>query len=271
MFYIIQENLFKEHHYQTLLNTMERFKFEYDIVKYIPFAGDIYQWYDAEETDKIPDFEPTIYQTDKTNIFCFGAVSMATAAAKRGWKPGSMLNDNHDYNVYAPKFGFENMLNGDGKVISFIDPVPFDDEYFFVRPTKDSKVFTGQVFSKTAWEDYTKTVNTITEETQVLVSPVKNIQQEVRCWVVGGKVVTASRYKISNRVIYANYDDETFFTDFAQKMVDKFQVAEAFVIDVCLANDELKVVEVNNINSAGFYECNITKLIMALENHFSNI
>ena len=153
--------------------------------------------------------------------------------------------------------------------------IPFDDDYFFVRPTKDSKVFSGQVYSKEAWSDYTKicnvhdTVNVITEEIQVLVSPVKNIQQEVRCWVVGGKVVTASGYKIGTRVVYTNYDDETFYTDFAQKMVDKYQPAEAFVLDVCLVNDELKVVEVNNINSAGFYECNITKLITALESHFN--
>ena len=275
MFYVIQENLFKEHHYQVLLDTMNRFNFEYDIVKYIPFAGDIYEWYDSEEADKNPNFEPKVYQTDKTNIFCFGAVAMAAAAVKRGWEPGSMLNDNHDYNVYAPKYGFENMLNGDGVVINFTDPIPFDNEFFFARPTKDSKVFSGQIFSKAAWADYTKicnesdTVNVITEETQVLVSPLKDIQQEVRCWVVGGKVVTASRYKIGNRVIYANYDDETYFIDFAQSMVDKYQPAEAFVLDICLANDELKVVEVNNINSAGFYECNMIKLIESLENHFN--
>ena len=216
MFYVIQENLFKENHYQTLLNTMDRFKFEYDIVKYLPFVEDIFEWYDAEEADKIPDFTPTSYIPKRNDIFCFGAVAMSTVAAKLGWKPGSMLNDNHDFNVYATKFGMENMLNGDGEVINFTDPVPFDDDFFFARPTKDSKVFSGQVFSKEAWDDYTKicnetdTVNVITEETQILVSPVKNIQQEVRCWVVGGKVVTASRYKLGTRVIYVNYDDETF-------------------------------------------------------------
>lgn len=273
MFYVIQENLFKEHHYQTLLNTMERFNFEYDIVKFLPFVHGIYEWYDREVVGDA--FEPIPYKTDHKRVFCFGAVAMAAAAKRYGWTPGSMLNDNHDFDVYAEKFGVENMLNGDGKVINFTDPIPFEDEYFFVRPTKDTKVFSGQVFSRAAWVDYAKvcrdtdTVNSITEETKILVSPTKNIQQEVRCWVVGGKVVTASRYKIGNRVIYANYDHETEFIDFAQSMVDKFQVAEAFVIDVCLVDDELKVVEVNNINSAGFYDCNMVKLIEALEDHFN--
>ena len=29
------------------------------------------------------------------------------------------------------------------------------------------------------------------------------------------------------------------------------------------------VIEINNINSAGFYDCNMIKLITALENHFN--
>jgi len=273
MFYVIQENLFKEHHYKLLLDTMSRFKFEYDIVKYIPFAEDIYEWYDSET--KPEGFIPKRYETDKTKVFCFGAVGMAVAAEKRNWKPGSMMNANHDYNVYGPKYGLENMLNGDGIVINFGDKVPFDDEYFFARPTLDTKSFSGKVYSRGAWNDYTKICEdnsiskVLSKETQVLISPVKHIQQEVRCWAVGGKIVTASSYKIGNRIVYTNYDDESFFTNFAQKMIDIYQPAEAFVIDIAVSNDELKVIEINSINSAGFYECNMIKLISALENHFN--
>ena len=52
-------------------------------------------------------------------------------------------------------------------------------------------------------------------------------------------------------------------------MIDIYQPAEAFVIDIAVSNDELKVIEINSINSAGFYECNMIKLISALENHFN--
>jgi hypothetical protein len=252
---------------------MNRFNFEYAIVKYIPFVDDIYEWYDSET--KPEGFEPKRYETDKTNVFCFGAVGMAVAAAKRNWKPGSMLNANHDFNIYAPKYGLENMLNGDGVIMNFGDKVPFDDEYFFARPTLDSKVFSGKVYSQRAWADYTNLcednnlVKVISKETQVLVSPTKHIQQEIRCWAVGGKIVTASSYKIGSRIVYTNYDDESYIVDFAQKMVDKYQPAEAFVIDIALADDKLSVIEINNINSAGFYDCNIIKLIEALENHFN--
>lgn len=257
MYYVIQENLFKEHHYQILIDIMDKYKFDYEIVKFRPFIHEIE------------------YKTKRKDIFCFGAASLAEVAKKYDWNPGSMFNDNHNFEVYAEKYGLENMLNGDGCIINFTDKLPIKDVEFFARPTKDSKVFAGQIFSQDAWKEYTKicnesdTVNVITEETKILISRLKHIQQEVRCWVIGGKVVTASSYKIGNRVIYANYDDESFFVDFAQKMVDKYQVADAFVIDVCLSNDELKIVEVNNINSAGFYACNMEKLISALESHFN--
>ena len=272
MFYVIQENVFKEHHYKILLDTMGRFGFEYDVVKYIPFADDIYEWYDSE--NKPDGFEPKRYETDQKNIFCFGAVGMAVAAAKRGWYPGSMMNANHDFNIYAPKYGLENMLNGDGQVINFGEKIPFDDEFFFARPTLDTKSFPGKVYSQSAWADYTKMCEdssiskVLTDETQVLVSPAKHIQQEVRCWAVGGKIVTTSSYKIGSRVVYTNYDDESYFVDFAQKMIDIYQPAEAFVIDISESNNKLQVIEINNINAAGFYHCDMTKLITSLENHF---
>ncbi len=275
MFYVIQENTFKERHFDLLLETLNRYGIGHEVVKYIPFHYDIFEWYDSALHADDPDFKPTRYNTTETKVFCFGADGLAKAAKLRGWVPGSMLNSNHDYNVYGPAFGFENMLNGDGYVINFGDPIPFDDESFFVRPTLDTKSFSGQIFTREAWNDYTQLtedtncLQVLTDETQVLVSTLKNIQQEVRCWVVDGKVVTASRYKIGDRVQYLNYDHESFYVDFAQRMVDKFQVADAFVIDVCLADDQLKVVEVNSINAAGFYDCNIEKLITALEEKFN--
>lgn len=259
MYYVIQQNVFKETHLDLLIENLERFKFDYEIVKFKPFCHDIE------------------FTTDRKDVFCFGSVSMAHAAKKYKWTPGSMYNENHDYEVYAPKFGLENMLNGDGTVIKFTEPLPFDNYVFFARPTKDTKIFSGQVFTQDSWKEYVedciknKVSEKINEETRILVAPLKETQQEVRCWVVGGKVVSASRYRLGTRVIYENYDHETFYTDFAQKMVDRYQPAEAFVLDVCLVGDKLKVVEVNCLNCSGFYHVNVVKLINALEDHFAPV
>lgn len=69
MYYIIQENLFKEEHYKTLLKMMERFNFDYEIVKFRPFIHEIE------------------FKTDRKDVFCFGAVAMAHSAKKYGWMP----------------------------------------------------------------------------------------------------------------------------------------------------------------------------------------
>lgn len=256
MFYLLQQNIFKETHYDQLIEFLGKFGLDHEIIRFVPFVQEIE------------------HKTKRKDVWCWGSVNMAHAAKKYGWHPGSMYNDNHDYKVYAPEYGFKNMLNGDGHIMRLTDPLPESYDFFFARPTKDTKSFSGQCFARHAWEDWVKTTlengteRLLTEETEVLVAPLKQTQQEVRCWVVKGKVITASRYKIHNRVEYKNYDDEAGFVEFAQSMVDKYQPAEAFVIDVCLCEDEYKIVEINCINCSGFYHVNMYKLLEAIEFSF---
>lgn len=270
MYYVVQENLFREYNYKNLLETLERFGFDHEIVS-------------------LTDGRLNV-TTEREDVFCFGAILMSKLAAKMGWKYGSMLDSNHDFDMYAKGFGMENMLNGDAKIFGFDDSVPINNYRFFVKPVKDSKAFTGKVFTHKSWYEFVKnyfvmmarykdeakfTGRPMTldmpEDVKLIASYEKNIQQEVRCWVVGGKVITSSLYKRGIDVIYVNYDDESFYIDFAQRMVDKHQVAEAFVLDICLVDNELKIVEVNNINSAGFYDCNMNLLLDSIDTHFGTL
>lgn len=66
MYYVIQENLFKEKHYSMLIEMMEKFGFDYEIVKFIPFIHEVE------------------FKTDRKDVFCFGAVKMAHVANKYG-------------------------------------------------------------------------------------------------------------------------------------------------------------------------------------------
>lgn len=256
MLHIVQKTIFAEEHFNSLVDTLFRMGLDYEIVRFIPFEHDV------EMNSKRKDIWP------------WGGVNMAHLTAKYQWKPGSMFNENHDFAKYGEGFGMENMLNGEGVCIDFTEEVPLQEHVFFARPTLDSKLFSGQPFTIDGWKGYVNmckengVAEAIQSSTKILVAPLKEIQQEVRCWIVGGKVVTASRYKLGQRVSKANYDNESFFVDFAQKMAEKYQPAEAFVLDICLSMDQLKIVEVNCINCSGFYHCDIQKLIVALEKHF---
>lgn len=258
MFYLVQENVFNERHYDMIIHHLERLGLDYEVCRFIPFIHEIE------------------FKTDRKDIWCFGAVKMAHVAEKYGFHPGSMYNDNHDFEVYGAKYG-EHMLNHEAIIMDFTTPLPDDEKWtmFFARPTKDTKVFSGQVFMRHSWEEYVahvienNTVNIITEETKVMISPLKEIHQEIRCWVVGGKVVTISQYKLGSRITYQNLDHDEEALNFAQEMVNIYQPAEAFVIDICRTYDGFKIVEVNCINCAGFYDMNFQKLIAALEDHFN--
>lgn len=253
MYYIIQENTFREENYDVLVKTLDRFYLPYEIVKVRPF---------------IEDFE---FKTDRKDIFCFGSVKMSRVAKKYNWVPGSLLNENHDYRIYS-KYYKENLLNYDSKIQKFGDDI--DDDYFFARPCEDTKTFTGKVFSNQKWIDFkeefykTGQETSLNDETEIQVSSVKNITKEFRFWIVGNDVVTGSLYRMGNWVNYSSIVDDGAL-NFCKEMTKIYNLADAYVMDICevLINDkpEYKIIECGCINSAGFYKANMTKLIEKIE------
>lgn len=255
MYYAIQENVFREENYDSIIRAVQRLGLPYEVV---PVSSDFY--------------EVLHLTTRRKDVFPFGSVKMSRTARAMDWHPGSMLNDNHDYEVYSKHYG-DNMLNYDSRVIRFGDADFFSVEPFFARPTLDSKAFTGKVFDMGTWEELHRLSNgrehVLNDDTLVQVASVKRIQREMRFWVVNGIIVTASTYKMGSIVTTTPPIDPDAY-HFCKKMVDVFQLARAFVMDVCLSNDEYKVVECGCINSAGFYNADIQKLILALEGTFGN-
>jgi hypothetical protein len=266
MYYIVQENTFKEENYNNLIIALDRLKLPYEVVKVLPFIDDI----------KI--------KTKRKDIFPFGSMKLARVSKGLGWRPGSQMNDNHDYLVYREYYR-EKLLNWDSKVYRFGDEF-FSKEIFFARPTKDTKVFTGKIFDMEQWRNFKESVlnndnstvtfddgttiqisNLLNVDTEIQISSIKNIQQEIRFWIVKGEVVTASQYRLGGRYCLNENIDQPAY-DFCKKMVNIFQLNDAFVMDLCLVNGEYKIVECGCINCAGFYRANMQKLIMSLEDSF---
>lgn len=258
MYYVIQENTFREENYDILVETLERFELPYEIVKVRPF---------------LEDFE---FKTDRKDIFCFGSVKMSRLAIKYGWYPGSLLNENHDYRVYS-KYYKENLLNYDSVIQKYGDDINLD--LFFARPCEDTKTFTGKVFTKESWLEFKENFfksgqeSSLTIDTEIQVSSVKNVTKEFRFWIVGGEVITGSLYRNGYWVNYSNIVDEGAL-EFCKEMVKIYQLADAFVMDICEVikdNDEIeyKIIECGCINSAGFYKANMPKLIEAIEMKWS--
>jgi len=281
MHWILQNNIYSEEGFEALTTALERCGLTYSVHKAVPFVGEL-------------DPDPVIPEGARAIVM--GSYSMARHAVKRGWKPGAFL-DNLDFEIQRQHWG-ERMFNFDARVYPFAQ-VPFQEKPFFLRPVGDSKAFTGWV---TDWGEYTKFrdgvirlpetadpindplgINLLTVDTPVMVCPKKEIYSETRTWIVndspgynkedrglamrlGHRVVTASGYKVGTIKRYTPPEMvDKRITDFAHECAQIWAPNDAFVLDVADTPDGLKIMEVNNLNSAGFYKGDMNKLVMALE------
>lgn len=261
MYYVIQENLFREYGFKSLVGYLDKMRefggdateklydpeANYELAKYVPFSGKLE------------------VKTKRKDVFFFGSSNAGMVAKEKyNWTPGHFINDNFDMRVYLREYG-SNMLNSDAYVWDVRRDLDVHRTYF-IRPLGDGKEFTGQLFDGEQWHDYTNNNVDLWEKCpNVLVASPKTTQQEIRCWMVDGEPVTISQYKIGSRGNYLNMDHNDEAVIFAKKMAKIFQPARAYCLDICLYNNEYFIVELGCINHCGFYDCNMGKLIDSLE------
>lgn len=265
MHWVIQNNIYAEEGFEVLLATLTRLQLSYSVHKVIPFIGEI------TDAESIPSSD---------RVIVMGSYSMAREAVKRGWKPGAFL-DNLDFRVQWENWG-ERMLNADAYITRF-DAVLPHAEPFFLRPVHDTKAFTGLVIDWPTYEQWRENlvrlpetkdpvndplgVHVLTGGTEVMVCKRKMIYNETRTWVVDGRVVTASGYKLGTIKRYTAPEQvEPRIIEFANDCASIWSPNRAYVLDVADTDEGLKIVEVNNLNSAGWYKADLGKLVMALEN-----
>lgn len=179
--------------------------------------------------------------------------------------------DKIDKNSHEYKIGFRDGIEYANEKLKE-DGTPHTS--FFARPTKDTKAFTGRVFkNKDDWYSFIEKLklnpnSILTDDTLVQVASVKNILNEIRFWIVKGKIITASVYNVGGNYCLSNFIDDDAY-EFVNKMIKLFEVNDTFVMDICLTDNGYKIVECNCTNSAGFYKADMNKLIMALEDAFN--
>jgi hypothetical protein len=263
MHWLLQSNLGTEEKRREFADALDAIKHlgaTWSYVKLIPFACDV---------------EPDDDYTGK-QVFVLGSTSMIIASQKRGWNPGVIFNDNFRYEAWVKGFGAENLLNGDGVVSRFGDAKILESKAF-VRPCEDLKAFDGKLFEAQALIDWQKSIAEgekstralyLTSDTMVVTAPQKLIYREWRFFVVNGLVISGSQYRTAQSVWSdPNVDDDVYA--FAQKMVDKWQPGECFVLDICETKEGLSIIEVNCFNGSGAYACNLPKIFAAVEQFYA--
>jgi len=253
--WIIQDSPYREEGHYKLKSFLERMDIPHTEIKVVPFS---------HELIPEPDCGP--------HAIVMGSTTLARVAESRDWSPGVFTNDDFDYRSYMEHYG-DYMMNNEAIICEFGNVKSPWDRFFF-RPCSDSKSFAGTIMMAgdvDAWADSVKSIEqenytTIDSKTPVVVAPLKEIYKEYRFFVVDGRVITGSMYKIGDKVVYKTELDES--DKFAQVIANIWSPDEAFVLDIALTPDGFKVLEVNCFNSAGYYAIDIQKLVDAVMKKF---
>jgi hypothetical protein len=255
MYFLIQKNVFADPRYDEIFRVVKQLNLPHETVEFLSNSNDL------------------IYKTNRKDIFVYGSVKLAKITKEFDWQPGSFYGKNHEFEKYSIGFG-EHLINSKSRLFQFLDNFDWEEApKLFIKPSRDAKIFTGKVFSKVEWEDFVyytlrdKKQTKITTQSNIQVSAAHKIIKEARLWIVDDKIVTSSYYLFHDGTEFEENVSEAALV-FGQQMANLFRVADAYVLDIALTYDSWKVVEVNCINSAGFYKANVENIILALEQFY---
>lgn len=260
MLWVLQDNLYNESAFEGLLNQLDAQGVSYQVVSV---------------DGKTNTLTPEISYGGK--IFVCGGKSLEKIAVLRNWRPG-YIGENLDYEMCLAKYG-EHMLNAEAVVLPVQEHTKRWDK-FFVRPVFDSKQFDGMT---TDWDNFEYWRNQVrikaeklggdaklSMKDKIVMAPLRKILAEYRFFVVDGKVVTGSIYKLGSVVLYSDRIDEAVWS-FARERVAQWSPSKAFVLDIAETSEGFKVLELNAINSAGFYACDMGKFIDAINSLYGAV
>lgn len=249
--WIIQSNVSQEH--EKWFPALEKAGSLFVPIKIIPFA---------DELDDVVIKSPY--------AIAHGTTSLMKNAHKKMWNPGIFFTaENFKPSTWKEKYG-SHFVNHTG-VMSKLKDVKFDPnaELMFMRPDGDFKDFSGSLVSEGGLKKFIDEVNIggclFDENLEVYLAPLIDIVHEWRLFVVGGKVVSASKYKLRT-MLDKKAGAPNHIIDFANDLIRIWNPEKAYVMDICQTSDgEIKLLELNCFNASGVYLAPIEPIIEAVE------
>lgn len=256
--------------FETITGTLDRGGVPWTAVRALSFTDKIVdadEDVNGKELDDIPEIALDI----EGPIVVYGSYTLALIAAKRGWTPGSFVNGNFTHEAWVQGWGADKLLNGDAVVcrLDAIESALQGRENVFLRPLEDTKSFSGMVLGReeASWWAQ-RAINADSAQlhsaTEIVVASTRSILAEYRLFVVDGRVVTSSLYKMGQRIISEAYTPQGVL-DYAQRCIELWVPDRAFVLDIAETPEGFCIIEVNNINSAGVYAADVSRLVQAID------
>lgn len=141
-----------------------------------------------------------------------------------------------------------------------------ETDRFFVRPNSPLKPFSGRVLDVKNLSLNSLDYGFYYDDTSldIIVAPVQNIQDEWRFIVIRGKIVAGSGYRADTRT-ETSADPEGASWKYAEKMADRIPAPEnIYVMDICMVNGNLKLLELNPFSGADLYACDRDAIVKSI-------
>lgn len=247
--WIMQQNLVTEPKKWTY--ALEALGSKWKPIEIIPFSGDV------------PDVE-----VDGPALV-YGSTTLIRGSKKKNWNPGTFFDPaNFKSTLWNLRYGGF-MLNYDGYATTLKDLQENCPEDMFIRPNDDMKDFSGSRIDKAELNSFYERVSyggyMFDTSLEVFVAPIKSIQKEWRCFIVDGRCVASSQYRLKHMLL-KNPNVPIEVINFANEMATMWSPEKAFVMDICEDYDgNLRVLELNCFNASGVYECNVIEIVKAVE------
>lgn len=254
--WIIQKTLAGEQTLKALTEAIDDNGSEYQLIEVVPFDTEV-RYTPADQA------RPVIYGS---STFMFGSL-------KHPYLKDGVFYDDDTFSMmkYLKHWG-SYMLNADGDIVAAgaIGTLAFEDtDIVFVRPDSDSKSFAGDVYE---FGDLKRRFGALDghnpfldQDSLVLLAKPKRIEKEWRSFIVSGKVVSASRYRIDGRLAVDGDDIPDEMIAFCEAMYQVYHPHEVFVMDVALYQGQYKIIECNCFNGSGVYAHDWRQIVKAVE------
>ncbi len=257
----IQTNLISDHSARTVWQAALDAGAAVQEVVVLPFTDEFYN--DVPEMDGV--------------VIPYGSCSFTKISKRKGWNGNCFVDETFRADVWNANR--PDMLNSDAVIMEVKDTPKFfegvdEDDYWFIRPLRDLKEFTGtveQVGDIKNWMSSTKSGNfSFGENTQIILAPVKTLYSESRFFVVGGKVIDGSYYRMGGRP-HCKHITQSEVIEKAQELANIWLPHECCVMDLADTDDGIKVIEFNTINGSGFYDHDIPTIVKAMTEWARNL
>lgn len=230
------------------------------------------------------DNEEDLMKEDLTGLVVpYGSTSLCKKAVSRGWSGVFFDEAIFRTDVFAEKLG-DLYLNHDQTILTVREAMEWtkraieihperEDELMFIRPIKDLKQFNGTVTKAkeiARWLGSVESGNfSFDADTLVAIASPKKLTSESRFFVVGGKVVDGSFYRMHGIQFMGQLNPEEL--ESAQEIADVWLPHECCVMDLAKTEDGVKVIEYNCLNGSGFYANDIDKVVSAVTDYMRTL